>query len=271
MPKAAQIDAPQSLNSFFPDSSDSEDEQTAFDPCYETQTVEVNGEHLLVRQYAFHSHNANRVWPGTFNLLDYLLKEKQNTRDKIYERNWGSVLELGAATGLLAIRLSLDCYSNFEHEHTENDHRFICTDIITSDVQDEHGEIEENVKHNFESNGFVTSTDNQNRDVKGIIPVHIPHTWGAGWRSAAAKYNLQNKTFDTIIASDILLYVSAYSDLVATLVEIFDVSKERNPIFIMSWNRRMKESNDFFDMMKNAGFNYNHEGKCIYTFKRQYP
>ena len=34
----------------------------------------------------------------------------------------------------------------------------------------------------------------------------------------------------------------------------------------MSWNRRLKESQEFFVRMTDAGFIYEHHGKGIYTF-----
>jgi hypothetical protein len=77
--------------------------------------------------------------------------------------------------------------------------------------------------------------------------------------------------------SDILLYVSAYPALVQTLKELLDpsffpvptLSGNKNPKFIMSWNRRMKESIQFFDLMTDAGFQHRNEGKCVYTFWKE--
>ena len=46
--------------------------------------------------------------------------------------------------------------------------------------------------------------------------------------------------FYFVVASDILLYVSAYPALVATLTDLFDNCGTRE--FLMAWNRRMKSS-----------------------------
>jgi predicted nicotinamide N-methyase len=242
MPTAPQIDAPLSLGSFFPDSDD--EEEVELDPCYETQEVVLASETLRVRQYAWHSHNANRVWPGTFNLADYLF-EKDN--DGNYRHSWGRVLELGTATGLLAIRLALAS----RNEETSD----VVTSIVTSDVDDEQGDVEQNVRYNFELNGFSV----------GDIPVHVPHTWGTGWNACAQQRGLIHVDFDTIVASDILLYISAYAALVDTLEELMLPQTK----FVMSWNRRMKESQEFFERMERAGFSCRHEGKCVYTFQRK--
>lgn len=36
--------------------------------------------------------------------------------------------------------------------------------------------------------------------------------------------------------------------------------------FVMSWNRRIAESNQFFAAMKEAGFLCHHHGACVYSF-----
>jgi len=258
MPTNPQIDAPQTLTGLFPDSSDDEQEKGEDcnnpAPCYEEQSVILVGQTLRIRQYDFHSHNANRVWPGTFNLAEYLLAKN---KDGSFNHQWGSVLELGTATGLLAIRLALaSTYHGMNVETTDSPQPCCCTSIVTTDVQDEYGEVESNLMHNYELNGILKP------------PPHVPHTWGTGWNTSVAAAGLPEKHFDTIVASDILLYVSAYGALVETLQEL--MPEDSSSIkFVMSWNRRMKESAEFFERAKAAGFLCTHEGKCIYTFIRR--
>lgn len=286
MPKNSQIDAPISLGNFFPEDSDSNKddeskEDDSFDQCYETQTVNISGEILLVRQYAFHSHNANQVWPGTFNLIDFLLKKNEEVIEQHnydasgkslkngYSKNWGSVLELGTGTGLLAIRLALACAStNGDEIEGNNNFTYACTDIVTSDVDDE-GEVESNVEYNFILNNFVSEIDELDEQKKGVKPHHIPHTWGTGWNLSSEKRGLSERKYNTIVASDILLYISAYTSLVESLSELFDTSADKSPVFVMSWNRRMKGSGAFFEKMEEAGFSYKHEGNCVYTFSKE--
>lgn len=292
MPTNAQIDAPQTLTGLFPPDSDEElDDNEGIDGtedltscCYEIQSVVIAGETLQVRQYDYHSHNANRVWPGTFNLADYLL-EKTNNKEgnesptsSCFRYQWGNILELGTATGLLAIRLCSSSRIHTTAGKTNNDGNdpkapsndcCCCEAIVTSDVQDEHDDIQNNLVHNYELNNILNP------------PIHVPHTWGTGWQSSvdATMNTLSNNEqnngntvarqipqyFDTVIASDILLYVSAYGALVQTLLELFMLNSGTK--FVMSWNRRMKESSEFFDRMADAGFTWKHEGKCIFTFE----
>ena len=161
--------------------------------------------------------------------------------------------------------------------------------MTTSDVDDDGGGVEENVRNNFAINGFAVpaevggdnggtvcddgggsvadgDSDGKNRPP---MPIHVPHTWGTGWVDSASKRGVDGKVYDTIIASDILLYVSAYPALVQTLTELFKMAeaKGKSPSFVMSWNRRMKASAEFFDLMLSAGFKCRHQGKCVYTFQ----
>ena len=267
------IDAPISLSCLFIDSSDDEDDvdndkDKTFEQNYEINTITLTNKLLKIRQFAYHSHNANRVWPGTFALSDYVLN------NDIY---LGNVLELGSATGIISIRLAME--KEEEEQKLALSDNSGCSDIniksiLTSDVNDEYGDVEENIKMNFELNGFEECQQ----------PAHVPHTWGSGWKTSVEKKlgdsnidddNNDNEflKFDTIIASDILLYVSAYPLLVQTLKELFENddgdSSKSSMKFIMSWNRRIKDSKQFFDLMVNAGFNYTFHGNGLYTFVKK--
>jgi hypothetical protein len=249
MPSDNLVDVPITLTGIFGTESDDEEEQ-AYVSVYEIQKLELGGLTLQIRQFDHHSHNANRVWPGTFNLCDYLLQTGQPFL--------GNVLELGTATGLLAIRLAQGSKLHASRTRDEASSPFLCESITTSDVVDEHDEIAHNLRFNYHLNS-ITNT-----------PVHVPHTWGTGWvwsvESLVQKqpHSFVPPTFDTIVASDILLYVSAYPALVQTLEELVTPHTR----FIMSWNRRMKESQEFFQRMEAAGFECTHHGKCVYEFAR---
>lgn len=308
MPDHPDLDAPLTLTGLFPDEEDSDNDETDGDGgfrqgarsgnadfsdidhaygvpatehdidqglTYEVQTLSVAGELLKVRQFDYHSHNANRVWPGTLNLAEYLLGGPPSDTKRINRLSstrWGNVLELGTATGLLAIRLAMcstvyrcrrDAFAVDESSTSQSIDPCICDDIVTSDVADEDDLVARNLQFNYGLNGFSDPL---------CRPRHVPHTWGTGWddsvqRASVAKQWETPPFFDTVVASDILLYVNSYPALVQTLCEI--IPSESHTTLIMSWNRRMKESREFFDRMVAVGFEHVHEGKCIYTFRRR--
>ena len=142
--------------------------------------------------------------------------------------------------------------NNNDNDNNNNDNNM----IVTSDI-DDGGQVEQNIKYNFELNNITKVT-------------HIAHTWGTGWELSIKEYNnCCASSFKYIIASDILLYVKVYPDLVKTLSELFDGGTIEK--FIMSWKRRIAESKIFFDLMIEAGFNLekpdNYNG-TIYIFTR---
>ena len=202
MPPKRDVEAPVCLSGFFSqhddDENEEEDEENAFSQTYEVTELDILGKVLRIRQFAWHKANANKIWPGTFNLADYLDLHQAHYKT-------GPILELGAATGALTLFLSTAPHS---------------FDISTSDIDDD-GEVQENIAHNFHLNGNTCP------------PLHIPHTWGEGWPmyshptiSNTDNAIIQPKSttlpiFKFVIASDILLYVSAYPALVKTLCELF--------------------------------------------------
>ena len=173
---------------------------------------------------------ANKVWPGTFTLADFMMKH----RDRFLQC---SILELGAATGCLSIYLTM-----MLHPHN--------TSLVTSDI-DDGGEVEANVKYNFLRNGLLE-------------PIHVPYTWGTRWPNDI----IPSSSFRYIVASDILLYVKAYPQLVQSLVALFDGGTVME--FIMSWQRRIADSIQFFDLMKLSNFICYHHGNCVYSFFRKH-
>ncbi|CAN0927937.1 Protein-lysine methyltransferase METTL21C, partial [Linum grandiflorum] len=163
-------------------------------------------------------------------------------------------LELGSGTGALAIfvRKSFDL------------------DITTSDYDDQ--EIEDNIAHNCRENG-----------VSPVLP-HIKHTWGDTFPAA-------DPDWDLIIASDILLYVKQYQNLIKTLSYLLHNHKPRrdgtassidnqengamgeggierlpSPAFLMSWRRRIGKEDEsiFFSGCEAANLHVQHLGSRVY-------
>ena len=145
------------------------------------------------------------------------------------------LLELGSATGafaLFAVTAGLD--------------------VTTSDVDD--GEVEETIASNFALNGFVQP------------PPHWPHTWG-GEVPATMR-----GAFHYVLASDVLLYCSSYDALVRTLTALCSPWEGRlGAIVIMSWQRRLPESAQFFQLAQTAGFKVEQMERLMYKLSWQLP
>ncbi|CAM8927284.1 unnamed protein product [Rhodiola kirilowii] len=163
------------------------------------------------------------------------------------------IIELGSGTGALAIFLR----KSFQ------------VDITTSDYNDP--EIEENIAYNCKVNGITP-----------VIP-HIKHSWGE-------SFPITRPGWDLVIASDILLYVKQYPNLIRTLsfllttckpaevhsVNIMDEDLSSgtprrlpSPAFLMSWRRRIgkEEESLFFNGCKDAGLGVHHLGSRVYCIE----
>ncbi|CAI0425390.1 unnamed protein product [Linum tenue] len=163
-------------------------------------------------------------------------------------------IELGSGTGALAIflRKSFDL------------------DITTSDYDDQ--EIEDNIAHNCRENG-----------VTPVLP-HIKHTWGDAFPTC-------NPDWDLVVASDILLYVKQYGNLIKTLKFLLqnykpskkeaaasamekqenrggkgEVERVPRPAFVMSWRRRIGKEDEslFFSGCEGANLQVRHLGSRVY-------
>ncbi|XVE62044.1 hypothetical protein DITRI_Ditri06bG0087400 [Diplodiscus trichospermus] len=162
-------------------------------------------------------------------------------------------LELGSGTGALAIFLR----------------KSFNLDITTSDYGDQ--EIEENIVHNCQANGITPA-----------IP-HIKHSWGD-------TFPIADPDWDLIIASDILLYVKQYPNLIKSLSYLLKSYKPKDdkavppmrndqsggmsmglpaPAFLMSWKRRIGKEDEslFFSGCENAGLEVKHIGCRVYCIK----
>ncbi|CAI9287377.1 unnamed protein product [Lactuca saligna] len=152
------------------------------------------------------------------------------------------IIELGSGTGALAIFLKKLCQ----------------VDITTSDYDDQ--EIEENIAHNCRINGVIP-----------VLP-HIKHSWGDPFPNPHPEWDL-------IIASDILLYVKQYANLIKTLCFLLNSYKPREtvavsheakgvaqPAFLMSWRRRIgkEEESLFFTGCETAGLQVQHLASRVY-------
>lgn len=141
-------------------------------------------------------------------------------------------------------------------------------DITTSDYDDK--DIEENIAHNCRVNKLDALS-------------HIRHTWGDPFPILQPDWNI-------VIASDILLYVKQYPNLITTLSFLLKESDlnaqkgvctnittkagtqvaARPPMFLMSWRRRIgKDQSIFFDGCEKAGLEVQHLGDLVYLISKK--
>ncbi|KDO56626.1 hypothetical protein CISIN_1g026036mg [Citrus sinensis] len=173
----------------------------------------------------------------------------------MHHREWierRRCIELGSGTGALAIFLR----------------KAMNLDITTSDYNDQ--EIEDNIAYNSTTNGITPA-----------LP-HIKHSWGDA-------FPIPNPDWDLILASDILLYVKQYSNLIKSLSVLLKSYKPKDsqvghltkneqgegteglpwPAFLMSWRRRIGKEDEtiFFTSCENAGLEVKHLGSRVYCIK----
>lgn len=134
--KDGGVEAPISLFDFFNNKEENlnkneENNENQFEQIYDEQRIEIFGERVfIIRQYCWHMANANKIWPGTFNLAEFITLHSNRFINS-------NILELGAATGALSIYLQST---------------FLNYNLITSDI-DDGGEVENNIIYNFQRNG----------------------------------------------------------------------------------------------------------------------
>ena len=129
--KDGGVDAPVSLCGLF--GTDESDDDSQFEQVFAVQEgLKIGDVTLNIRQTAWHMANANKVWPGTFSLASFIM-------DNCDHYGTGRILELGAATGALAIFL-VNPPRNYS--------------VVTSDI-DDGGEVAANIEHNFTLNGNI--------------------------------------------------------------------------------------------------------------------
>jgi predicted nicotinamide N-methyase len=136
------MNGPMSITDLFSNNDDSdcdlaeyvENLDSKFLQNYEIQLLKFNENiNLNIRQFSWHQTNANQVWPGAFRLANHITDHS--------EKYVGcKILELGAATGALAIFLNM--LNNTSPQKY---------DIITSDI-DDGGIVENNIEFNCNLN-----------------------------------------------------------------------------------------------------------------------
>ncbi|KAN0026825.1 hypothetical protein ACTFIV_007816 [Dictyostelium citrinum] len=139
------------------------------------------------------------------------------------------IIELGSATGVLSIFLNKKGYN-----------------VTSSDYNAD--EITENI--------------NFNKSLNNIEFKHIPHTWGDTFKE-------EDKDFDIVIASDILLYVQYFEKLMITLKQLMDNKKDS--FMLMAYGRKLYDSKKFFVLLEQNDFEYELVGSKTWIIKKKQP
>ncbi|OWM81730.1 hypothetical protein CDL15_Pgr007768 [Punica granatum] len=242
-------------------SSEAEEEKPKTRQSYVERRHQFPGMELVIREFSFHQLNANLLWPGTFAFAVWLVQDQFCLQGR-------RCIELGSGTGALAIFLR----------------KSFNLDITTSDYDD--SEIEENIAYNCRVNGISPALPHIKRECLLIGYVlsmgFLIDSWGDTFPEA-------DPDWDLIIASDILLYVKQYPNLIKTLCFLLKSYKPRNkesaasedflklyhagsilslprPTFLMSWRRRIgkEEESLFFNGCEEAGLVVKHIVSRVY-------
>ncbi|KAL9267379.1 Histone-arginine methyltransferase METTL23-like protein [Drosera capensis] len=252
-----------SPSSIFVDSDDNSSGSDDVTENYVERNHSFPGMEIMIREFSFHQLNANLLWPGTFALAEWLIQHKSWIEGK-------RVIELGRHVTFACFVDQLN-FVKFDSNHYGTGalaiflRKSLQLDITTSDYDDQ--EIEENIAYNCKINGLISA-----------LP-HIKHTWGETFPNSQPKW-------DVIIASDILLYVKQYPNLIRTLRFLLKSSTSKLsmadsppstgentgvhcPIFLMSWRRRIGKEDEtlFFQGCNDAGLEVQHLGSRVYCIK----
>eukprot|EP01116_Phalansterium_solitarium_P008800 TRINITY_DN22769_c0_g1_i1.p1 TRINITY_DN22769_c0_g1~~TRINITY_DN22769_c0_g1_i1.p1 ORF type:complete len:543 (-),score=131.01 TRINITY_DN22769_c0_g1_i1:202-1656(-) len=135
------------------------------------------------------------------------------------------IIELGSGTGIVSIFLKKQGF-----------------DITSSDIADD--EVTENIQHNYRLNGVE-------------VP-HVPHLWGT-------DFPPELNNFDVVIASDIILYVNHYDELLVTLKQLMMKHPDQS-LCVMTYKRKASNQNGFFALLNQQGFEHEVVGSKIWKF-----
>ncbi|KAM0860489.1 hypothetical protein ACQ4PT_046510 [Festuca glaucescens] len=263
--------------------ADGESQEQALE--YEERLHKFPGLDLSIREFSCHQLNANLLWPGTFFFAAWLAKNPSVLEgQRILELGRYEQLSCAQCSTKYAVYLppikkkivciALSIYKMYASLLNGTGALAIFlrktygVDITTSDYDDK--DIEENIAHNCRVNNL------------DLLP-HIRHTWGDPFPVLRPDWNI-------VIASDILLYVKQYPNLIKTLsfllkesdlngqragcTNITTKSGEqvvmRYPMFLMSWRRRIgKDQSIFFEGCEKAGLEVQHLGDLVYLINKK--
>lgn len=223
------------LGSFFGNSSSDEEEAVATEDTDELLAKEGDiRDYVLIpdvctvkiREFAFHSHNANFVWKGNEEFATWMLANKASLGTQ-------RILELACGTGILSIFMKLQGWN-----------------ITSSDYND--GVIDRNMTYNVVLNGLAGDA----------IP-HIPFTWGDPFPESAGIFDVIIANDILIYQTTYALLARSLKEIMGRHPNASSVSPDA-PRFILGHKRRVKASPSFFDVVTSEGLYWRKIANYIY-------
>lgn len=224
------------LGSFFGSSSDDERDEVVGDA---DEVLEKEGDirdyelipgvcTIKIREFAFHSHNANFVWKGNEEFARWMLSRSDFLKSK-------KLLELACGTGILSIFMKQQGW-----------------DVTSSDYND--GVIDRNMTFNVLLNGLAADS----------IP-HLPYTWGEPFPQDAPIYDVVIANDILIYESTYQLLANSVKEILSRNPNSASPpSDPAAPRFILGHKRRVKTNPTFFDIILSSGMYWRKIANYIY-------
>lgn len=183
---------------------------------------------IKIREFAFHSHNANFVWKGNEEFASWMLSNAESLKSK-------KLLELACGTGILSIFMKKQGW-----------------DVTSSDYND--GVIDRNMTFNVLLNGLEAAS----------IP-HLPYTWGEPFPQYAPIYDVIIANDILIYESTYQLLANSLKAILSRHPNASSPpSDPRAPRFILGHKRRIKTNPTFFDIILSTGMYWRKIANYIY-------
>jgi predicted nicotinamide N-methyase len=183
---------------------------------------------IKIREFAFHSHNANFVWKGNEEFASWMLSKSETLKTK-------RILELACGTGILSIFMKKQGW-----------------EVTSSDYND--GVIDRNMTFNVTLNGLAPDS----------IP-HLPYSWGEPFPDSAGSFDVVIANDILIYESTYSLLADSIKQILSRhKFAALAPEDPHAPRFILGHKRRVKANPSFFDIVVTSGMYWRKIANYIY-------